>query len=132
MLFLPCILLRLSDAGPSRPCVTDWSPAYESYLEGLCVQFLERVFKRNTATPPSSVMLAGGSVDARLALKQPCWTMGCRRRRGRNRRAWALRPRSQAAALGQLPPDSWKLMRETKCASCCYLGFSVTGSQTYS
>ncbi|KAI4553566.1 hypothetical protein MJT46_015746 [Ovis ammon polii x Ovis aries] len=33
--FLPCILLRLSDAGPSRPYVTrDWSPAYESCLEG--------------------------------------------------------------------------------------------------
>lgn len=91
MLFLPCILLRLSDAGPSRPCVTgDWSPAYESYLDGLCVQFLERVFKRRTATLPSSVTLAGGNVDARLALEQLCWTMRCCRQLGSNRRGLGL------------------------------------------
>lgn len=59
--FLPCVLLRLSDAGPSRPCVTrDWSPAYESCLEGLCVQFLERVFK-------------GGK---QLSLPLFCWLAG--------------------------------------------------------
>lgn len=87
--FLPCILLRLSDAGPSRPYVTrNWSPAYESCLEGLCVQFLERVFKRRKATLPSSVLLAGWHVDARLALEQLCWTTRCRRDRAVTEGAW--------------------------------------------